>query len=78
MLKYDFENEVQFALMPISNLSHVTVVYLYSVQERFRLLVEADDTLSKWASVPRVVPELGSKEVNEIDTRNHRTVDVGV
>lgn len=32
-------------------------------QERFRKLVESDEKLSKWASVPKVIPELGSKEV---------------
>lgn len=32
-------------------------------QERFRTLVESDENLNKWSSVPRVVPELLSKEV---------------
>ncbi|CAM9188583.1 unnamed protein product [Discosporangium mesarthrocarpum] len=32
-------------------------------QERFRALVESDANLSKWASVPKVVPELVSKQV---------------
>lgn len=32
-------------------------------QERFRALVESDDKLSRWASVPKVVPDLLSKEV---------------
>lgn len=34
-------------------------------QDRFRLLVESDEVLSKWANVPRVVSELSSKEVNQ-------------
>lgn len=33
------------------------------VQERFRTLVESDEKLSRWASVPKVVPDLLSKEV---------------
>lgn len=32
-------------------------------QERFRALVESDEKLSRWASVPKVVPDLLSKEV---------------
>ncbi|CAN0089393.1 unnamed protein product [Ascophyllum nodosum] len=32
-------------------------------QERFRKLIEADEHLRKWATVPKVVPELLSKEV---------------
>ncbi|CAM9444311.1 unnamed protein product, partial [Laminaria digitata] len=32
-------------------------------QERFRALVESDDKLNRWASVPKVVPDLLSKEV---------------
>ena len=34
-----------------------------SLQERFRKLIEADEHLRKWATVPKVVPELLSKEV---------------
>lgn len=32
-------------------------------QERFRALVESDEKLKRWASVPKVVPDLLSKEV---------------
>ena len=43
--------------------STVDVWMPVSLQERFRKLIEADEHLRKWATVPKVVPELLSKEV---------------
>lgn len=43
-------------------------------QDRFRKLVESDDNLNKWCSVPKVVDELVSKEVR-CDKNNKNVLD---
>lgn len=57
-------------LVLFSSRSYVSFGVLH--QDRFRKLVESDESLNKWCSVPEVVHELVSKEVR-CDKKIRRT-----